>query len=152
MILKKIRKDKKGVSPVIGVILMVAATIVIAAVVIAMLGGFTAPGRTYAVAAQAEMRNVDTTPTVFVTYLGGPDAAQVDSLSGSATDPDGNDAALEAYGNTSMWAPTGGGAPSPGAVATVDTEGYTMGGGDDHVIVTATFKDGSTQMILNTWI
>jgi len=45
MILKKIRKDKKGVSPVIGVILMVAATIVIAAVVIAMLGGFGAPER-----------------------------------------------------------------------------------------------------------
>jgi len=41
--IQKIRSDKKGVSPVIGVILMVAATIVIAAVVIAMLGGFTAP-------------------------------------------------------------------------------------------------------------
>jgi flagellin-like protein len=35
--------DKKGVSPVIGVILMVAATIVIAGVVMAMLGGFKAP-------------------------------------------------------------------------------------------------------------
>jgi flagellin-like protein len=35
--------DRKGVSPVIGVILMVAATIVIAGVVMAMLGGFKAP-------------------------------------------------------------------------------------------------------------
>jgi len=36
-------RSKRGVSPVIGVILMVAATIVIAGVVIAMLGGFKAP-------------------------------------------------------------------------------------------------------------
>nr|MCR5853438.1 type IV pilin [Methanophagales archaeon] len=37
------KMDEKGVSPVIGVILMVAATIVIAAVVMGMLGGFTPP-------------------------------------------------------------------------------------------------------------
>ena len=36
-------RSKRGVSPVIGVILMVAATIVIAGVVMAMLGGFKAP-------------------------------------------------------------------------------------------------------------
>ena len=40
------KRGKKGVSPVIGVILMVAATIVIAAVVMAMLGGFTPPTAT----------------------------------------------------------------------------------------------------------
>jgi len=39
-------KSKRGVSPVIGVILMVAATIVIAGVVMAMLGGFKAPATT----------------------------------------------------------------------------------------------------------
>ena len=38
--------DEKGVSPVIGVILMVAATIVVAAVVMAMIGGFTPPTAT----------------------------------------------------------------------------------------------------------
>ncbi len=38
-------KDKKGVSPVVGVILMVAATIVIAAIVMGFLGGFKAPKR-----------------------------------------------------------------------------------------------------------
>jgi len=36
-------RSKRGVSPVIGVILMVAATIVIAGVVMGMLGGFKAP-------------------------------------------------------------------------------------------------------------
>ena len=38
--------DEKGVSPVIGVILMVAATIVIAAVVMTMIVGFTPPTAT----------------------------------------------------------------------------------------------------------
>jgi hypothetical protein len=39
----QLRKDKKEVSSHIGIILMVAATIVIAALVLAMLGGFTPP-------------------------------------------------------------------------------------------------------------
>ena len=40
------KMDERGVSPVIGVILMVAATIVVAAVVMAMIGGFTPPTAT----------------------------------------------------------------------------------------------------------
>ena len=40
------KMDEKGVSPVIGVILMVAATIVIAAVVMTMIVGFTPPTAT----------------------------------------------------------------------------------------------------------
>jgi len=42
-------RSKRGVSPVIGVILMVAATIVIAGVVMAMLGGFDPPKKTHTV-------------------------------------------------------------------------------------------------------
>ena len=48
------KMDEKGVSPVIGVILMVAATIVIAAVVLGMLGGFKAPTTTPVVSISAE--------------------------------------------------------------------------------------------------
>ena len=48
------KMDEKGVSPVIGVILMVAATIVIAAVVMGMLGGFKAPTTTPVVSISAE--------------------------------------------------------------------------------------------------
>jgi len=47
-------RSKRGVSPVIGVILMVAATIVIAGVVMAMLGGFKTPTTTPAVSLSAE--------------------------------------------------------------------------------------------------
>jgi len=48
------KMDEKGVSPVIGVILMVAATIVIAAVVMGMLGGFKAPTTTPVASISAE--------------------------------------------------------------------------------------------------
>ena len=47
-------RSKRGVSPVIGVILMVAATIVIAGVVMGMLGGFKTPTTTPAVSLSAE--------------------------------------------------------------------------------------------------
>jgi len=47
------KMDKRGVSPVIGVILMVAATIVIAAVVMGMLDGFSPPKRTYSISVTA---------------------------------------------------------------------------------------------------
>jgi len=72
------RRRKKGVSPVIGVILMVAATIVIAAVVLAMLGGFTAPTRSYVVTATAVSNATGT--GISVTYQGGPDSDLVDKV------------------------------------------------------------------------
>lgn len=43
----QLRKDKREVSPRTGVILMIVATIVIAAVVLAMLGGFTPPAPSF---------------------------------------------------------------------------------------------------------
>ena len=67
------KMDEKGVSPVIGVILMVAATIVIAAVVMGMLGGFAPPKKTYAVSASASRIN---STAITITYLGGPDQHQ----------------------------------------------------------------------------
>jgi len=141
------KRSKKGVSPVIGVILMVAATIVIAAVVIAMLGGFSPPSQTYVVMATTEVRTGGTGYMVVVTYQGGPDADQVDTLSGTAMDSAGDHEDLAAYGNTTLWDDC-----IPGAVAKADTKAYTLGGADDHVIVTAKFLDGSKQIILDTWV
>ena len=67
--------DRKGVSPVIGVILMVAATIVIAGVVMAMLGGFSAPKTGYIVTAKASQSPSSNLITVL--YNGGPDHSLV---------------------------------------------------------------------------
>jgi flagellin-like protein len=151
----RVGKDrrKKGVSPVIGVILMVAATIVIAAVVLAMLGGFTAPRTQYMVTATASTDALGT--TAYVTYHGGPDAAQVDGLTASIN------------GITDqLWLPlapagVGWGAAEPDTVvAAVGTGGSCdattcavgPGADNDHVIVTATFLDGSSQVILDTYV
>jgi flagellin-like protein len=48
---------KKGVSSVIGVILMVAATIMIAGVLIAMLVTYNLPSEPYSVSVMVEERN-----------------------------------------------------------------------------------------------
>ena len=137
--------DKKGVSPVIGVILMVAATIVISGVVIAMLGGFTAPGKTYAISASAEERSVGGTTTLYVTYQGGPDHAMVDALTGAV---DGTDFDT---------IPTEWGSPDDdnsdvdvGAFAT-DATIVASGPNNSHIVVTANFLDGSIQVILDTY-
>jgi len=147
-------RSKRGVSPVIGVILMVAATIVIAGVVMAMLGGFGPPSKTYSVMATASERDVNGTVTVFVTYTGGPDAAMVEAL--TATINGISDQEWDKPPTTG----TGWNETSPdGSPASVGTGGSCSskcsihrGPNNDHVIVSATFKDGTTQVILDTYV
>ena len=143
--------DEKGVSPVIGVILMVAATIVIAAVVMGMLSGFGPPRRTYTVTATAsEAYDLDgdgNTPDIEITYHGGPDHAYVDSISVSV---DGYQVKTWGTVNADNSDVT------PGASVIVDNgdiaaaDPIDTGPNNDHVVVTATFLDGSTQVILDT--
>ena len=153
--IQKIRRDKKGVSPVIGVILMVAATIVIAAVVIAMLGGFTAPKGMYAVVATAEVRVNPTSGanSTYVTYMGGPDADQVDWISANTMDSQGGTYNIPS--STTGWGTTttpGVADVTVGSIGIESAGSYTTRGADDHVTVTATFIDGSSQVILETWL
>jgi len=123
--------DEKGVSPVIGVILMVAATIVIAAVVMGMLGGFGPPKKLYAVTASA---SENATGYIYIVYNGGPDSDMVDYINVSVDDDIDFD-------NTSDpkvgWTTSHSGTPGPN---------------NNHVVVSATFKDGTTQVILDTWV
>jgi len=153
--LRQIRRSrsgsKRGVSPVIGVILMVAATIVIAGVVMAMLGGFGPPSKTYTVTATASQSADD----IIVTYIGGPDQVEVANLIFSGTKSDGNvidwkdtqegvqhQGAWDAANNTITT-------PTVGDSVIAAGEGTT---GRDHVIVMAKFKDGTTQVILDTYV
>ena len=142
--------DEKGVSPVIGVILMVAATIVIAAVVMGMLGGFSPPKRTYAVTATAsEAGDLDgdgKTPDIEITYLGGPDHTYVDKIDVSV---DGS--------TVQTWGTVNGNSNdvTPGVSKIVDSDDVNtidIGPNNDHVVVTATFIDGSAQVILDTMV
>ena len=159
--------DERGVSPVIGVILMVAATIVIAAVVMAMLGGFGPPKRQYAVIASADESGGDTdgdgaVPEIIITYRGGPDHSLVDYLDVMI---DGRDVYDETagIGQTPDFGDSDGVHDiSVGVSVTIDSNtggmtGWTaftpdVGPGNDHVIVTAHFLDGSTQVILDTYV
>ena len=128
------RRRKKGVSPVIGVILMVAATIVIAAVVLAMLGGFTAPSRSYVVMATAASNATGT--GISVTYQGGPDSDLVDkvyAMGKNLTSGADQAVALTSVGDSVIFK-------------------GTKGAANDHIVVNATFADQSTQVILDTWI
>ena len=129
------KMDEKGVSPVIGVILMVAATIVIAAVVLGMLGGFNPPKKAYSVAVSASK-----TPEgkVTLTFIGGPDASLVESFSGNITDisdPSRNET-INKLGSF------------VGATMTSNNT-YDQGA---HVVVYAKFKDGTEQVVLDTYV
>ena len=142
--------DEKGVSPVIGVILMVAATIVIAAVVMGMLGGFNPPRRTYNVIASA---SENATGWIAVTYQGGPDAAQVDYLNVSIDDDsyyEGNPPSSSDGWSTSGWGTADGKSDDVKIGCTLVVKG-TQGPNNNHVVVSATFLDGSSQVILDTW-
>ena len=138
--------DEKGVSPVIGVILMVAATIVIAAVVMGMLGGFSPPRRTYNVIASA---SENATGWIAVTYQGGPDAAQVDYLNVSIDDESYYEGNLPPI-NTSGWGKADGDSSDVKIGCSLVEKG-TKGPNNNHVVVSATFLDGSSQVILDTW-
>lgn len=127
--------NKKGVSPVIGVILMVAATIVVAAVVLGMLGGFGPPKKSYSVSVSAS-RMPD--GNVSVTFVGGPDASLVSSISVTVTDIDYTNKydtlTLSSVGDTNM----------------TDEGPYNVT--KAHVVAIAAFADGTSQVVLDTFV
>jgi len=134
----KIRSDEEAVSPVIGVILMVAIVVILAAVIAAFVFGMAG--------------NVQTTKTVGVTV------AQVNNSSMMLTFQGGKDAALVMDLNTKITVSNGstiGGlwSPSPPSVGQTDivTGGTDAFTGRDHVVVVANFTDGSTQVVLDTY-
>ena len=113
---------------------MVAATIVIAAVVMGMLGGFGPPKKAYSVAVSASRTAGG---NVTVTFEGGPDASLVTSFSGTITNI--SDQTDETFTLSATVGST-----------FVSAETYKTN--DAHVVVSATFKDGSSQVVLNTYV
>jgi flagellin-like protein len=129
-------KREDAVSPVIGVILMVAITVILAAVIAAfvfgMAGGVT---KTKSVAATARQDG----NYYFVTWQGGQDNSYVvgynvtvDDSGGMVLYPGGGDVYQPLVGNTTRL---------PGASIA-----------NDHVIVVASFTDGSAQVVLDTYV
>jgi flagellin-like protein len=128
VLLMKLMKNEEAVSPVIGVILMVAITVILAAVIAAFVFGMAGNiSKTKIVAATASQQGAT---TIYVTYQGGQDAAQVSSM------------ATNIAGTVGTLSTVVGATTSAGSGTT----------GQDHVTVTATFTDGSQQVILDTYV
>ena len=124
----KFTKNEDAVSPVIGVILMVAITVILAAVIAAFVFGMAGNiQKTKVVAATASQQGAT---TIWVTYQGGQDQALVTAISAQI-----NGGTLENIATA--------------VGSTIHFEGTSA---RDHVVATATFTDGSSQVILDTYV
>ena len=128
---RKFSKDEDAVSPVIGVILMVAITVILAAVIASFVFGMGGSlNKQYLVSATASQSD---SSTVDFTYHGGPDHDLVVGLNYSV--------------NSSAITPV----TSPSTGTTWSNSGNASTG-RDHVVVSAYFSDGTEQVILDTYV
>jgi flagellin-like protein len=130
----KFLKREDAVSPVIGVILMVAITVILAAVIAAFVFGMASGvSKTKTVAATATQVGND----IIVTWQGGQDNAYTSAYNISITNSantQGNAHALPAIvGNASKFTNLG-------------------TSSQDHVVVSAAFTDGSQQVVLDSYV
>ena len=141
---RKFTRDEDAVSPVIGVILMVAITVILAAVIAAFVFGMgSSLSKQYVVActvSQISSEKID------VTYAGGPDHDALNYLNITVTTSNGD----PYYGS----AGADGTGSNPTVGQTISVAPLTSGefAQRDHVVITATFLDGSKQVILDTYI
>ena len=144
------RKNDEAVSPVIGVILMVAITVILAAVIAAFVFGMSGNiNKTKVVAVTVQQPTND---QVVITYNGGQDAGLLTTIHVTVKDGAG----------TITWAPTSmtsgwfnGTTPATGVLAVgTSITANEVGGftGRDHVVATGYFGDNSQQVLLDTYI
>jgi len=134
-----ITRNEEAVSPVIGVILMVAITVILAAVIAAFVFGMAGNiSKTKVVAATAQQPDAT---HIVVTYQGGQDAMTCTGIQWTISNSYGTQIA------TTMMGSTGGTALTVGTSATLSGTS-----GKDHVVATAFFSDGSQQVILDNTI
>jgi flagellin-like protein len=140
-------KNDEAVSPVIGVILMVAITVILAAVIAAFVFGSVGEIPIKKEIAVTASQTHDTSSGDYrttVTFHGGNDFRDLSALEATIRVPGGTPDSGFTWTYASM-----GTAPVP--VGTTGT--INLGSpGADHVIVVATFVDGSRQLILDTFV
>jgi flagellin-like protein len=131
----KFMKNEDAVSPVIGVILMVAITVILAAVIAAFVFGMAGNiQKTKVVAATAQQSGNNIT----VTWQGGNDNGACSSFNITL-----NNVIPPTTSGLSQVLPCTVGRSWPVMGATPNP---------DHVIVTATFTDGSQQVVLDNYV
>jgi archaeal type IV pilus assembly protein PilA len=136
-------KNDNAVSPVIGVILMVAITVILAAVIAAFVFGMAGNIQKTKVVA-ATMQRADAS-NIAVTYQGGQDAAMVKSLFWTFTPTTGTATSYD------MDAPLIAGT-SQLLVGTSKTVTSTSFSGKVHVVAVAYFTDNTQQVIVDNII
>jgi archaeal type IV pilus assembly protein PilA len=153
------RKNDEAVSPVIGVILMVAITVILAAVIAAFVFGMSGNiSKTKVVAVTTQQPDGT---HITSTYQGGQDAQTFDYGVITVTPQNTPAQAITWTSGASHY----GGNSSPIAAQTLGARnilGADVGSsltavgtdfsGKDHVVVTGHFTDGSAQVMLDTYL
>ena len=145
VILMTLTKNDEAVSPVIGVILMVAVTVILAAVIATFVfGSAETVQKTKVVAATAQLT---TTGDIAITFQGGPDSDSLKSI--TITGPDGTvwhtvDSAGNLADSGTIY-----GQPAIGSVMKLSRTTWPPAG-QDHIAVVANFNGGIDQVILDT--
>jgi flagellin-like protein len=143
-------KNDEAVSPVIGTVLMVAVTVILAAVIAMYVFGI--PGNIQKTKIVAVSAQLDTNEDILITYQGGQDDDTLMSL--KITAPDGSlrytsseDGALTI--STTPGTPV---KPRIGAPMIPTTPPGGWPPGPMHVMVVGVFSDGVHQIILDTYL
>jgi flagellin-like protein len=135
----KFTKNDEAVSPVIGVILMVAITVILAAVIAAFVFGMAGNiSKTKVVAATAQQTTSD---RIIVTYQGGQDAATCVGIVWTSSSESGTALTGTLMGST---------APTASKLTVGKSTWIGATAGKDHVVGTAYFADGSQQVIYDS--
>jgi len=139
----KFRENEEAVSPVIGVILMVAITVILAAVIAAFVFGMTdnidPQKEVYATTKMSF--DEDKNPILIVTIQGGKDVDLVDKIECII----GTEAKIISGLDT--------GEVELGKSGTIELDGFTTladPGVKNHIIIRATFTDNSKKIIVET--
>ena len=143
------RKNDEAVSPVIGVILMVAITVILAAVIAAFVFGMSGNiTKTKIVAATVQQPSQT---SIVVTYQGGQDAASFARGVVTVTGDAGAVLAASAYSPESnpQTSPASGNLTSQVGSTVTATGTFTE---KNHVVVVGWFTDSSQQVIIDTYV
>lgn len=144
------RENEEAVSPVIGVILMVAITVILAAVIAAFVFGMTGNVETQKnVVLSAKQISND---QLQVTVQSGADLANLKHLRIEVTPDSGTPSTwYTAEGSKSLESTTTTLSTSISVGSTYTTSGTApLSAGSDHVVIIGSFADGKEQMLLDT--
>ena len=164
--MKNTKHNDEAVSPVIGVILMVAITVILAAVIAAFVFGMSGQiTKTKIVAATVQQ---PTQGTIVVTYQGGQDAGSFNYAEVTVTPEDGTAIGPGTVGDadsnlfTNAVSVLGNGDPTTaddgilgarvGHSVAVKAQTDEPFSGKDHVVVVGYFTDSTQQVIIDTYV